>query len=137
MATHTILIEIPDWGPVTIIEAVWLLAGVFAFTFASLRLRPLLRDYGGAKETHEQDLYVIARGYIRRELVRLMQALCILSIGFYSAVTPQASPGPTRISLVGFGITVMLIVIAFLVSFQSYLDWRDREEVRRILEVRP
>lgn len=129
----TTLIEIPQWHTFTIIEAIWLFSGLLALAISGFRLRPLLNDLAVARKTGERDLYVIARGYLRRELVRVGQALCIVGIGVYSASEPPAIPGPAVVSIVGLVITAVLLVISFLVSLQSYLDWRDREEVRKIL----
>lgn len=129
----TTLIEIPEWETVTLIEAIWMSSGMIALFLTALRMPPLVRDSRNARELHERDLYVIARGYLRRELIRMTQALCVISIGVYAAVEPSAVPGPARISIVGLVITGVLIAISLLVALQSYLDWRDREEVRRIV----
>lgn len=130
------LVEIPSWGPATLIELVWLGSGVLALLVAGLRLRPLLHDYFVAYETHERDLYVIARGYFRRELIRIGQAVAIIAVGLYTAQEPQVLPGPARTSITGLVLTAVLLVISLLVTFQSVLDWRDREEVRRLQEPR-
>jgi hypothetical protein len=129
----TTLIEIPQWSTVTLIEAVWLLAGVIAFAFAALRMRPLLDDFRRAVEAREDDVCIIARGYLRRELIRVAQSLCVISVGLYAAAEAPAVPGPARISIIGLVVTAVLIAISVLVALQSFLDWRDRNEIRRIL----
>ena len=128
------LIEVPQWGNVTLIEAVWLCSGLLAFTLAILRLPLLWRDARAARRVREKDLYVLARGYLRRELVRIWQALTIIIIGFYASVQPPAIPGPARISVTGLILTGGLLALGLLVALQSFLDWRDRAEVKRILE---
>jgi hypothetical protein len=126
------LIEIPSWGSANLLEIVWLASGVLALFIAGLRIRPLIRDFRIALATRERDLYVIARGYFRREVIRLSQAVAIISIGVYTAQEPQLLPGPARTSITGLVLTAVLLVISLLVSLQSVLDWRDREEVRRL-----
>jgi hypothetical protein len=127
------IIEIPQWGTVTLIETVWLASGLVAFVFAALRMRPLLADYRLAVEAGEDDVCIIARGYLRRETIRVAQAVCVISIGLYAAVDAPVVPGPARVSIVGLVITGVLITISLLVALQSFLDWRDRNEIRRIL----
>jgi hypothetical protein len=127
------IVEIPQWGNVTLIEAIWLLAGVVAFAFAALRMRPLLKDYQRAGEAGEADICIIAKGYLRRELIRMAQSLCVISVGLYAAAEAPAVPGSARISIVGLVVTGVLIAISALVAFQSFFDWRDRNEIRRIL----
>lgn len=131
------LIEIPQWGTMTLVEAIWLFSGLLAFACASLRIHPLVNDYHVASVSGEKDLHIIARGYMRREFIRITQASFIIAIGAYSALQPSVLPGPARVSVTGLIITAGLIAISFLVSLQSVLDWRDREEVKRLLEARP
>ena len=131
------LIEIPQWSTVNLIELVWLCSGALALVFALARLRPLSTDYTNARASGEPDLVIIARGYLRREIIRVGQAASIIGIGLYAALEPPAIPGPARVSITGLVITAALISIALLVALQSYLDWRDREGVRWILRARP
>jgi hypothetical protein len=128
------LIEIPSWSNATLVELIWLFSGILAFTIASMRLVPLVRDLNLAKLIGEDDLCVIARGYLRRETVRMAQASCIIGIGIYSSITAPGVPGPARTTVVGLVITAALILISLLVAFQSYLDWSDRKEVQRIIK---
>jgi hypothetical protein len=127
------LIEIPQWGSATLIEVIWLLSGLLAFVFTNLRLPSLWHDYRDTTEMHEEDLCLIARGYLRREAIRLLQSICIVSIGLYSVSQDPATPGAARVSIAGLILTAGLIMVSLLVAAQSYLDWRDREDVRRII----
>lgn len=129
----TVVITVPQWGTVTLIEAIWLASGLVAFALSLRRLPALLDDYRFAQMNQEDDLYVIARGYLRRELVRVLQAGAVISIGVYAAIQPSPVPGPAKITLVGLWLTATLISISVLVALQSYLDWRDREKVNRII----
>lgn len=128
-------IEIPSWSTVTLIEALWLGSGLIAMSFALLRIRPLRDDVRNAIILGEHDLCVIAKGYFRRELIRIGQATCVIGIGIYAATEPSPVSGPARTTLTGLIITAVLILISGLVSLQSFLDWRDRENIKRILEV--
>lgn len=128
------LIEIPQWGTLNLIEAIWLFSGLVALGFALLRIRSLWGDYMATKKIGQDDLCIIARGYLRREAIRIAQAITIIGIGIYAGLDPPAIPGPARTSITGLVLTAALILVSALVSIQSLLDWRDREEVRRILE---
>ncbi len=129
------LIEIPQWGNTNLVEALWLLSGLVAFGCAGLRLHPLVIDYHLASASGANDLHVIARGYMRREVIRLVQATFVIAIGAYAAHEPSVIPGPAKVSITGLILTVALISISFLVALQSVFDWRDREEVKRLLEI--
>lgn len=130
------LIEIPSWGPATLIEIIWLASGILALVAAGLRIRPLFGDFLFARASRERDLYVLARGYFRREVIRIGQGLAIASIGVYTVQQPSLIPGPARTTVTGLVLTAVLIVISLLVTVQSVLDWRDREEVRRLQGLR-
>lgn len=129
-------IEIPQWGNATIVELAWLASGLLALLFASLRLRPLSQDFHNARGSREHDLFIIARGYFRRELLRIVQAVAIISIGLYAAQEPPVVPGPARTTVTGLILTAVLIVVSLIISVQSILDWRDREEVKSLQEHR-
>lgn len=130
----TTLIEIPQWGDWTLIEAIWFGAGLLALCVASLRVRALWLDYRYARALGAEDLHLLARGYLRREVLRIAQAVIVVSIGLYAGLQPPAIPGPARVSTVGLIITAGLIAIALLVAVQSSLDWHDRKVIRRILK---
>jgi hypothetical protein len=127
------LIEVPQWENATLIEVIWLVSGLFALTLTLLRLPVLLRDYRYAQERGDGDLCVISRSYLRREIVRIAQAGAVIAIGVYAVLSPPLVPGPARISLVGLWLTGTLISISLLIGLQSFLDWRDREKVNKII----
>lgn len=131
------MIEIPQWGNVTMVEAIWLTSGLLALAVSSLRLPALIRDLHYAQWLGDDDLCVIARGYRRREIVRILQAGAVIAIGVYAAAEPPVIPGPARITWVGLWLTATLISMSLLVALQSLLDWRDREKVKRIIARQP
>jgi len=136
IAFHNSLIEIPEWGTINLIEVLWLASGLMALTFASLRIRPLWVDYELSKRVGDADLCIIARGYLRRETLRIVTALAITLIGVYSVLTDPAIPGPARVSVAGLLITVGLFVISLVVSINSILDWHDRVRTMEIVRRR-
>lgn len=127
------LIEIPQWETINLIEAIWLGSGLLALSFAALRTPALLRDYRDALIANEPDICIIARGYLRREIIRIAQAICVVGIGTYAAQEPPLTPGPAQISVTGLVLTAVLILISLLVALQSFFDWRDRGDIRRIV----
>lgn len=135
-AFHQTIIEIPQWGRVTLIEALWLLSGLMALCFAVLRIRPLWDDYQSSKRVGEEDLCVIAFGYLRREALRVATALCITYVGVWVCLTKSIVPGPARISLSGLFLTIALFIISLIVSIQSIMDWRNRNKTIEIVTKR-
>lgn len=129
----TTLIEIPSWGDVTLIEAIWLGFGLMAVFFTLIHLGPLYDDWRVAKLTERPVLSKVAWGYVRREIIRLAQGICLTTIGIYAAVEPPAIPGPAVVSIVGLVLTGVLMALSFLISLQSMLDWRTRDEVQRLI----
>lgn len=129
----TTLIEIPSWGNVTLIEAIWLASGLIALSVTAVHLGPLYEDYIAAKISGRAILGKVAWGYVRRELIRMAQGICLVTIGAYAAIEPPSRPGPTVVSLVGLVLTAVLFILSFLVSLQSVFDWRTREEVQRLI----
>lgn len=127
------LIEIPSWGPLNLIEAIWLFSGVGALAFTTAHVRPLYRDWVAAGMAGRPVLRLVAGGYLRRELIRMTQGGCLSAIGVYAALEPPPAPGPARISVIGLVITGMLLALAFLVSAQSWLDWRTRRAVQALI----
>lgn len=133
---HNSLIEIPEWGSISLIEILWLASGMFALGVSSMRIMPLWSDYQLTKQLDHKDLCIIARGYLRREILRIVTALIITFIGVYTVVTYPAMPGPARVSVAGILITAGLFLISLIVSIQSILDWRDRAKTIEIVTLR-
>lgn len=129
----TTLIEIPSWGTMTLIEAIWLASGLLALIFTIFHIGPLYDDWRVSKLTGRLVLSKVAWGYVRREIIRMAQAVCLTTIGVYAAVTEPVTPGPAVVSVVGLVLTGVLLCLAFLVSLQSLLDWRTRSEVQDLI----
>lgn len=129
----TTLIEIPQWGTWTLIEALWLAAGVLALGVSSVRIRVLWWDYQDTRALGEDDLRLLARGYLRREIVRIATATDIIAIGLYVGLQAAPVPGPAYVTVGALVLTAGLIVVALLVSVQSILDWRDRRAIREAI----
>lgn len=127
------LIEIPQWGTWNLIEIIWFASGVIALLFSGIRMRPLWWDVRDAWHANEKDLFILARGYLRRELVRIAQALCVVGIGLYTGFDEPLVPGPAKVTITALVITGALILISLLISVQSALDWRNRQEVKDIV----
>jgi hypothetical protein len=127
------VIEIPQWGSATLIEILWLASGLMALSFSSLRIHALWVDYQLTMRLGHADLCIIARGYLRREVLRIVTALAITFIGVYSVLTDPLLPGPARISISGLLITASLFVISLIVSVNSVLDWHDRIRTMEIV----
>lgn len=124
--------NVPQLGSVTLIEVVWLLAGVVALAFTAGHLRPLRDDYAVARRLGEPGIIVAARGNLRRELLRFSFGLTICAVGMFAAAQPPVVPGPARVSEVGLLITAGLLWLGWGTALMSWWDWRDREEMDRL-----
>lgn len=125
------LIEIPSWKTVTLVEAIWLVSGLAVVLFCSFHIRPLYRDWQAVLE--QPALRAIASGYLRREIIRLLQGLCITGIGAYASTQPPVVTGLAFISIVGIVITSALVGLALSIAVQSAWDWRTREEIQDLV----
>jgi hypothetical protein len=129
-----LLIPIPQWGDVSLVEAVWTLVGVAALVVSMISLPKVTVDFIVAKHAHPSQLsdarVLLARGHVRRELIRLAQSLIILAIGIFADVTPN----PFRsVTLTGLVLTIGLIGLASLAALQSLLDKVQRDQAEALL----
>jgi len=130
-----LLIPIPQWGTVSLIEAVWTLVGLVAVIVSGLSTPKVLVDYIVAKHAPPSALsdarVLLARGHVRRELIRLAQGLIILGVGLFADLTPNPF---TSITLAGLVLTTGLVSLAALVALQSTLDKIQRAQAEELLE---
>jgi len=131
----TTLIRIPEWGSATILEIIWTLIGattlaVVTWNFAGAKAN--LITPVDLEDSYERDAAgVIRRGYLRREAVRFVTALMILSTGITGDVIH--SPTSRFTTITGLWLTAAFFIIGLLNVVQSILDQRDRHEVRALL----
>ena len=114
------------------IELVWTLSGLGAVVVALATLPENIRDYRAAK-TSNRVVQILAREYVRREVLRLVQGSLIASIGIYACWVPPPVPGPAQINVVGLILTGALIGVSLIVVVQSTLDRVASRQVRRLL----
>ena len=131
MISQTV-IGVPAWGSVTIIEAIWLLTGISAMFFTAAHIRPLYDDWVAARLDGRPEIQLVAAGYLRREVIRFLQGVCLMSIGLYAAASEPAI-GKNVVTPVGLVLTMVLFLLAVLVSVQSWWDWRTRHELTNLV----
>jgi hypothetical protein len=131
----TYYMHVPQWGPLTLIELLWLLSGVLALLFCGSHFRELWRDRVAARGSERRPLVIAARANLRREVVRFLIGCDIAGFGIYAAVLPNPRPGAAYISIVGLILTVLLLAIAFSTALMSYWDWHDRGEILHQIEL--
>lgn len=129
----TTLIEIPQWGNVTLIELIWLMTGVIAMLFTGIHIKPLWTDYNTSRLTKNRILIVMARDYFRREILRCLEGSLITGLGCYVCALKPVAPGPAYISIVGLIVTIVFLLIGTFVSIQSNWDWYSRKEIQHLL----
>lgn len=129
-----LLIPIPQWGDISLIEAVWTLIGVAALVVSLISLPKVTVDFIVAKHAPPSRLadarVLLARGHVRRELIRVAQAMIILGIGVFADVTPNPFHS---ITLTGLVVTVGLVGLAALAALQSLLDKVQRDQAEALL----
>lgn len=131
---NTTLIEIPQWGTVTLIELVWLLGGLLAVFTSVIHLPVLVGDWKIAKQTNRETLVVVSWSYVRREAVRFFQGIIIVAIGTYAAIQAPLIPGPAIISFAALVLTAGLILLSLSISFMSWLDFKTRKDVEALID---
>ena len=130
----TLLIPIPQWGTVSLIEGIWTLVGIVAVIVSLLSMPKVVVDYVVTKHAPRGKLAdartLLARGHVRRELIRLSQAFIILAVGLFADFQPNPL---TSITLTGLALTSGLVALAALVGLQSMLDRMQREQAEALL----
>lgn len=129
------LIRIPAWGTANIVELIWLLGGITTVIYTCSHLPELARDLAAAAGSSRRALREVAWGYLRREVIRILQGVCISVIGIYASVTPPAIPSAGDfVTPTGIILTCVLFLQGLLVVGQSFWDWRTRRNLRHLLE---
>lgn len=125
------LIQIPQWGTVTLLELIWTAIGGATVLFVLCMLNVV---FDGFRATEKGTVERMAAGaYVRREIVRLAQGGLILGVGLYSDLQPPLVPGPGFVTPAGLILISSLYLLAILVVIQSFGDWHGRNEIIREL----
>lgn len=127
------LIEIPQWGNMTLIEAIWMGSGFLCMLLCGQHLITLWGDWMAQAMARREVLASVAWDNFRRELLRFAEGCVPAGIGMYASITPPPLPGPAVISPVGLAITGLFLANSFIVSLQSKLDWNGRYKVQRMI----
>lgn len=128
----TTLIQIPQWGSVTLFELLWVIIGGVTTLFCHLMLRTVTLAYFSIpKETARR---IVARQYVRRELFRLSGGYSIFGSGIYLCLLDPPTPGPALTTPSGLVILAVIYYQGTLHVIQSYFDWRDRKKVVEEIE---
>lgn len=131
---ETTLIEIPSWGPASLIEVIWLAIGLAVIVFSTLGIPETLRLWKAAVSQDDSVMITIAGGYVRRETIRAATGLVIALIGVYGCIVGPPLPGPVVVSAVGLVLTCGLLLIGVLIAAQSVLDRTQQRRVAQLLD---
>lgn len=133
-ALATILIPVPQWGNISLIEAIWVAVGLVALAISTVSIPKVVADYVLSRHAPPSPLgdarILLARGHVRRELIRTAQAWVIILVGIVAALTPNPL---TSVTLTGLAVVTGLVSLAALVALQSLLDKFQREHAESIL----
>lgn len=132
--TAATLIQIPAWGNANLVELIWLGSGLVTILYTASHLGELARDLKAARTSRRVGLSQVAWGYLRREIIRVVQGVCISVIGVYAVSQPPAIPKlGDFVTPAGLILTGVLFAQGLLVSGQSFLDWRTRRSIQESL----
>ena len=134
-----IIIHLPEYKTVNLVEAVWMATGIFTVLFCARHIRPLLKDYNLARNLVKSDpakeyLLIVSFSYVRREVVRMFQGALIIGLGIYAMSLPSPG-GHAVITPVGIVVTGVLMLIGASAALQSWWDNNTRGHILRILDV--
>jgi hypothetical protein len=130
------LIEIPSWGSANLIEIIWTATGVGMIAVSVWALPRVIGDWIIGRRIpghYSKARTLLARGHIRREIIRLAQGGIVLTIGIYAVVQPNPLPGPVVVSPFALVLTVGLLALGALTGLQSVLDSRQRTMAEHVL----
>lgn len=134
----SIVFHVPQWGNATLLEILWTLIGlgILAVTVPNyFSIRKDLRVPAALSEKREQlAAKVIVEGHIRREMLRILKGMTIVTIGLISMWVPNEPHHATTIGGVDVITTVGFFTIGILIAVQSYLDKVGRNVVHELLE---
>lgn len=131
--------HIPEWGNLTLIEAIWLLSGIVTILACVRHLPTLYADWRLARKLTQGDgskkyLEVVSFSYVRREAVRLLQGSLIVGLGIYAWLQPPPPNGATIVTPVGLMVTAVIVLIGASAAVQSWWDQHTRVQILAILE---
>lgn len=130
------LIEIPQWGDANLIEVVWLITGILMILVSLWALPKVIGDYFITQRIpghYTVARTLLARGHVRREVIRFAQGGIVTFIGVYAVLQPPPVPGPALVSPFALVLTAGLILLGALTAVQSVLDSRQRAIAEQIL----
>lgn len=127
------LIRVPSYGTVSLIEFIWTMTGLITILYCVFQLRRAeFRLYDVKRSGRNGSMILLAKGYVEREIVRVLQGVCIFGIGIYADV--QTAPGGVNyITPAGIVITFALFMLGVLVVFQSVSDAMRAKKVSNVL----
>lgn len=134
----TVVIQVPEWGDITLIEALWDLLGAIGLMVTVGRLASIQRDrklfHGGRINTLVPDptrrraMLVLWRSLRRREAARVVQMSAIGVLGVWASLQPSLIK-PSVITPTGLIITGILFIVVLATIVQSINDSRAAREV--------
>lgn len=136
----TLWIPVPQYGNASLIEIIWFAVGLIALLVSSISIPIVIGDYAVSKEVVRfttddvimaQARVLMARGQLRREIIRLAQAFIIFIIGVEAMLQPN--PVHHAVTLTGLFVTIGLVTLAILVVFQSGLDHLQRKHADELI----
>lgn len=120
---------VPYWWHATLLEIIWLVAGLVAVALTALNLHDAWKDTRVVDEIqddptiHERHYAMIAtsaQARIRSQIIRLLIALLIVGAGVDGVIVANPLGGVT--TWTGLGVTFALVGISALTALMALLD---------------
>lgn len=125
-----------SYGTVSDIEVVWTAIATAGVVFSFYNLRASLQDLRAIVNL-TNGRRVVAKTQMKLEVSRVIIQCIFIAIGILAMLVPEAPDQldqPLRYILLGLIFRWGLIISAFLVTYQSYINLRARQDLRHMLE---
>jgi len=110
-------------GTISTLEAFWMLLGVLGLVVALLNFREALRDRAAVAGRNER-LRIVARGNIRREGYRIVNAVAVCAVSVTAMLTPNTQHPASRVVAIAVTLFAVCVVSSGFNSRQTRLRSR-------------
>lgn len=134
LATTTI--NIPSWGNASLIDVLWMCAGIAGLSISGWGLRGSIENMARLANQQFEDAIlrqgstIITRNYVMHDLLRVCTFTLVCFVGVI-ALTQGPPPGTATVTTpVGLSVAVLFFCMVIITGIHSYLDQRQRKQLR-------
>ena len=136
MVVGATLIEVPAWGSISLIEALWTATGLGMIVLSLWALPRVVEDWIITRRVpghYSEARTLLARGHIRREAIRLVQGAIVTAVGLYASLVPGVTD-PVVVTPATLVLTAGLLSLGALSGLQTILDRRVRNAAEALID---